>query len=318
MNARPAIEISISKRTANAVLEALAYFHVFRYPLLKDEIKKFLRHSPDHFELDQVLDFLVGQKMIFLVDGFYSLSAERVNAERRKSGNARAERLMPRAARIARRLYSFPFVTGVAVSGSLSKNYADEKADIDFFIITKANRLWIARSCMHLFKKLTYLTGSQHLYCMNYFVDETSLRIEDENIYTATEVITLLPLAGLDALREFSKQNAWVRNWFPNYPIEINMKRQDKTPWFKKMVEFVLDRDKLDDRLYRWTSSRWKRKEENGQKNIKGKIMQLQTGKHFAKSNPGSFLEKMLALYTEELRLLRLRHPGFLDESRNP
>ena len=58
------------------------------------------------------------------------------------------------------------------MSGSLSKHFADEKSDIDFFIITSANRLWIARTCMHLFKKVSYIAGKQHWFCMNYYVDE--------------------------------------------------------------------------------------------------------------------------------------------------
>jgi hypothetical protein len=34
---------------------------------------------------------------------------------------------------------------------------------------------------------------------MNYFVDEADLDIKEKNIYTATELFTLIPLAGMEA-----------------------------------------------------------------------------------------------------------------------
>ncbi len=116
--------------------------------------------------------------------------------KRRQQGNLRAEQLLPKAMKIGRFLSVFPYVRGIGISGSLSKMYAHEKADFDFFIITKANRLWIARTFMHLFKKLTFLTGKQHYYCMNYYLDEKALKLRDQNIYTAVEAITLIPVSG--------------------------------------------------------------------------------------------------------------------------
>ena len=87
-------------------------------------------------------------------------------------------------------LFQFPFVRGVFISGSLSKRCAAEKEDVDYFIVTSANRLWIARTIMHLYKKLTYLRGRQDRYCMNYFIDEEALEIKEKNIFTAVEMIT--------------------------------------------------------------------------------------------------------------------------------
>ena len=52
-----------------------------------------------------------------------------------------AATLLARAEKIAKLFYKFPYVRAVGVSGSVSKNFADENADIDYFIITKANRL---------------------------------------------------------------------------------------------------------------------------------------------------------------------------------
>ena len=103
----------------------------------------------------------------------------------------------------------------VAVSGSLSKYFADEKADIDFFIITSANRLWIARTFMHFLKKISYIAGKQHWFCMNYYVDEMGMNIQEKNIFTAMEISTLLPMQGTNHFKNFIAANAWINNYFP-------------------------------------------------------------------------------------------------------
>src|SRR6185436_14110695 len=176
------------------ILRTLAYFDIFQYPLTKKEITQFF---PDFFSdarLGPILQSMVLNKTVFLHNDFYSLHDNPLLAYRRKEGNFRAKKLIPRAYSIGRFLCRFPFVKAIAISGSLSKDFADENADIDFFIITKANRLWIARTMMHLFKKLTFITGHQHYFCMNYYIDEEALMIQEKNIFTAIEICTLLPV----------------------------------------------------------------------------------------------------------------------------
>ncbi|HET9825584.1 MAG TPA: hypothetical protein VFP87_09620, partial [Chitinophagaceae bacterium] len=207
-------------------------------------------------------------------------------------------------------LYKFPYVRGVAVSGSLSKNYADKKADIDFFIITKANRLWIARTILHLFKKVTFLIGHQHYYCMNYFIDEEALAIEEKNIYTATEVITLLPVAGPRGLDNFFQANVWSREWFPGYVPDQTVEISDVSSLFKKIGEKIFDGnigDLFDNYLFRWTTRRWKKKEMLKLKNAKGRIMNLLTGKHFSKSDPGAFQQKIVSQHHDKIEKLKVR-----------
>ena len=195
-----------------SILKLLAYFDIFHYPLTKNEIRQSLTSPFTEEELDQMLRGLLSRQSIFLHLGFYSIHNTPMLAHRRTEGNARAEKMMPRAFSIGRFLYHFPFVRAIAISGSLSKNFADEKADIDFFIITKANRLWIARTIMHLFKKLTFITGHQHYFCMNYYIDEEGMKIESQNIYTAIEIATLLPVSGKKDLDNFFVINNWCQH----------------------------------------------------------------------------------------------------------
>lgn len=293
-----------------SVLRTLAYFDVFNYPITKEEICQFLPEKLSIEKLEDCLEQLKMEKSIFHHQQFYSLQNNLLLVHRRKEGNQRAEQLLAKAARIGRFLYRFPFVRAVGVSGSLSKNFADQKADIDFFIITKANRLWIARTLMHLYKKLTYLVGRQHYYCMNYYVDEEALLLKGKNIYTAIELKTLLPLNGHTATEQLFEVNDWANEWFPQCEFRKQERKDPPATFIKKIGEWLLNNkvgNWLDDQFEKITSRRWKRKEAKGKKNNSGRAMGLITNKHFAYSNSGSLREKVLAMYEKKLRDLGIQ-----------
>jgi hypothetical protein len=290
-----------------SILRTLAYFDIFHYPLTKDEIHQFLECDTEPTELGEWLQSLIAEKIIFNHNDLYSIQNNPLLAHRRREGNLRAEKLLEKAHRIGRFLYKFPYVKAIGVSGSLSKNFADERSDIDFFIITSANRLWIARTLMHLFKKLTFLTGRQHLYCMNYYVDEQALALEDKNIFTAIELKTLLPISGEHNMIQFFAANPWAMQWLPACPYRNQQHPDAGTPGLKRITEWLLNNkvgNSLDNYLYRLTSRRWKQKETKGKRNDKGQVMTLITGKHFSRTNPGAFQEKVLALYERKLEML--------------
>jgi predicted nucleotidyltransferase len=299
------------ERTESSILKMLAYYSIFQYPLLKEELKMLLPSGVNASFLDSALKKLETDGIIFKIDGFYLLQSDMMMVKNRREGNLRAEKLLPKAIKIGKFLSRFPYVRGIGISGSLSKNYASETADIDFFIITKANRLWIARTIMHLFKKLTFLTGNQHFYCMNYYVDEKALRLEEQNIYTAIEMITLMPARG-EGLHNFFTANNWVNDWFGSYAIKSNQSHLPGKSFLKRMTEWLFNNkagERLDDYLMKKTTRRWKQKKERKVLNYEGKEMELITGKHFARSNPSSFQEKVLTIYNQKINELRKKWP---------
>ncbi len=308
----PSIDIEniTTEKAEIAILKTLAYFDIFDYPLSEKEIKNFLSCSLNDSTFRLAMQKLIFHEIIFKPGEFYSLQNDLKKAKKRLQGNGQAQKLLPKASRIGAFLYRFPYVRGVAVSGSLSKNYADEEADIDFFIITKTNRLWIARTILHLFKKFTFLFGKQHYYCMNYFVDEEALIIQERNIYIATELVTLFPVAGFRAMNKFFEVNNWASEWFPGYMPEWDLNYFEKTSIFKKSAEWLFNwkmGDRFDNFLFAWTTRRWKKKEKKGHKNSSGRIMNLLTGKHFSKSNPEAFQEKIVELYESKVEELKSR-----------
>ena len=151
---------------------------------------------------------------------------------------------------------------------------------------------------------------------MNYFVDEEALIIPEKNIYTAVEIVTLLPLAGTFTLNKFFEKNYWTKRWLPCYEYKRNLKTAEGGSGFKKFIEWAFDSragEKLDNFLCRWTTRRWQKKEQQGRKNSKGKVMNLATGRHFSKSNPETFQEKILTRYHDKIARYFSDYPHYFD-----
>jgi hypothetical protein len=288
-----------------SALKALVYFDLFDYPLTREEIGLFMDKRVADTDLDSAIADLTASGVVTQHSNYYCLKNPAGQVSRRETGNELASELLQTAFRISTFLFHFPFVRGIGISGSLSKNFADEKADIDFFVIAKANRLWIARTLMHLFKKLTFIVGRQHWYCLNYYVDEKALSIQEKNIFTAIEVATLIPVCGNGSMENFFTANAWIDSYYPNIVIDVESRKNNKHSRIKKSLEYLIDlfpANRLDNYLMRVTTARWKRKERESRLNMAGRKMGLHTGKHFSKPNPEHLQRNILEMYDQRWR----------------
>ncbi len=299
-------ENKTSLKHRQSILKVLAYFDLFNYPVSKSEIIFFLdQKNISVNEITDVINELIERKCIFRHGEFYSIQNNFQVAERRIAGNINAEKLLPVGKKVSKFLYQFPFARGIGISGSLSKNFALENDDIDYFIITKANRLWISRTLMHLLKKFSFISNKQHLYCMNYFIDEHAMEIEERNVFTAMELITLLPVCGNGTMDKFFQSNNWVGTYYPNYKLRTqNIKTFAHDYFLKRTTEFLLNNkfgDWLDNYLMKITTKRWQKKEQQQILNSKGNRMGLSTSKHFAKPNPVFFQQKIVMRYINKL-----------------
>jgi hypothetical protein len=300
-----------------SIIKVLAYFDLFNYPVSKEEIHYFLDQKVSEAEIAAVLKGLTESGLLFKLDIFYSLQNDSRLLARRVNGNDQAQQLLITGYKISRFLYKFPFVRGVGISGSLSKNFADANSDIDFFIITKANRLWLARSLMVTFRKLAVLMGRKDWFCLNYYIDEEALQIPEHNIFIATELITLLPVYGNGTMHKFFHANDWAVSYFPNYINKIeNCNSRNIRSWFKNAVEFLLDNrlgDKLDRTAMKLITGWWKKKKLDKKLNKRGIKMQIKTSRHYVKPDPGLFQENVVKAYHKKVKDIEFRWSVYSD-----
>jgi hypothetical protein len=296
------IVTDVENKLGAAIDRALKYYALFRFPLQAPEIRHSCQMACTE---DEVSRYLVQQEAlgkIFSAGGYYAPSPDvAVLVERRLRGAEKAARDIERARRCGRLIYQFPFVRFVGISGSLSKGFSDQKADFDFFIVTQKDRLWISRTLLHLFKKMTFAFGLQHRFCMNYFIDEAALLLDERNIYTATELSSLLPVCGSDTYRRFMQANAWVRQALPNHTPGKPGPIHDRNGPVKQMLSAVIGlmHPAGLNRFFMWlTDTKWRRKWARKGYPAEDYDLAFKTTPHVSKNHPANYQKKIL----EELR----------------
>ncbi|HEX6226685.1 MAG TPA: hypothetical protein VFZ52_19835 [Chryseolinea sp.] len=292
-------------RLDEAILRTLLYFDIFNYPLKAEEVFKFLS-SPavDKSTVAERLNNLSDRKIVFRFNELFSVKNDPDLAQRRLNGNREAEKYLVLARKKAKLISRFPFVRAVLASGSLSKGYMDKNSDLDFFIITAPKRLWIARTLLVLYKRL-FLANSHKYFCVNYFVDEKHLEIEEKNLFTATELATVIPLQGAKQYEDLQRVNSWLGEFFPNFrpqnvsnvpPVKLSRTRDAA----ERLMNFVFG-DTLERYLQKKTLSRWKRIYEKNFSVSDFKIA-FKSKAYASKNHPRNFQRAVIDLYAEKLR----------------
>lgn len=221
----------------SAVIKTLLYHDIFKYPLTSEEIYRKISIETNRKELEATLNILVTKGLIKKKENFYFVNEDDNLPEKRRKENKLAQKYLRYAKWIGKFISFFPFVRGVYLSGSISKQVMNKDSDIDFFIITSKDRLWVCRMLLVLFKKI-FLLNFKKFFCLNYFIDENNLEIKDKDLFTAMEIVTLIPVYGNDIYRKFLIENEWVYLYFPNFSPSFNGFFASIS--FKKMVELML------------------------------------------------------------------------------
>ena len=283
------------------LLKPLLYFSLFRYPLTEDEVFDYSEAKTKE-EAKKELDCLVKDNVIYRIQDFYLCENNASLVQRRLLGNQNAKEIYAKAEKVSRFISKFPYVEGVGISGSLSKGYYDENGDLDFFIITSKKRLWIARTLLILYKKI-FLLNSKKFFCVNYFISTNALEIDEKNRFTATELLTLIPMFGNGSFHEFYEQNNWVSDYLPNKSLHERLSNLDRVikPLFSKLTERSLNNklgDYIDSLFLRITYKKWKvkfKEFEQDQFNIA-----LKSTKNVSKHHPLNFQRRVIERLNEK------------------
>lgn len=232
----------------NRILSTLKFFDLQDYPLTLLELHKFLvadwetlreqmdsqgellgqffKSEQKSVSINQILKCLdqecIGQ--VENVMGFYCLPGRRQIVDTRLNNyfyGLRREKIIRRYAWILRHI---PFVRGAALGGSQAMGLAKPGSDIDLFIITEENFLWLARTfvtlCFQLLGNRRYGKKIANRFCLNHYLARPKAVEKERNLYKAMEYGRLRPLVGGNKIEEFRANNLqWMKVFFPNFDM---------------------------------------------------------------------------------------------------
>jgi len=293
----------------NSIIRTLAYYDIFSYPLTVEEI--FHNLSTNHTNLEEVnkeLQNLSSEQIVFRIENYFQLTDREELVHRRQHGNELAIKKLKTARKVSSLISRFPFIRGILLSGSISKGFMEKDSDIDYFVITHPNRVWFSRLMLMLFKKI-FLLNSRKMFCINYFVDSENLEIEEQNIFTATEIVTLLPTFGKNIYEEFYERNFWIRQFYPNFPKRDTSEILDrKNGIVKSSLEKILDK-KLGDKIDDFAMSLFEKFNKTKYKNYDQQEFKLafKSSKKESKHHPKFFQKKVLVEFENKIKTLEDR-----------
>jgi hypothetical protein len=245
-------------------------------------------------------------------EGFYYVKPNSEYIKRRQEKEQVSRKMWRMVGLMTHVIKRFPYVRCILVTGSLSKNNSDRSSDLDFMIITQKNRLWVARMLHMLFKKI-FLFNSYKYFCLNYYITEDNLEIDEKNIFTATEVAYVKATYNTKLMEDFLKANMWVKQYFPNYvlsdprynaPLCKVTNSQSRIQRFFEMLLNGKLGDRLNEKFRQMTIKHWYHR--FGHIDKKDHAVMFKSTDKVSKAHPHNMQKKILNRYNDKLKEFNL------------
>lgn len=210
-----------------AILKTLIYADIFDYPLTIFEIHKWLIGRKVALrQVEKALKSLSKKSKVKSQKDYYFLP-ERFNlVAKRQSRQKQAREYFKKARFLTYILKIIPWIKLVGVSGGLAMKNTQKKDDIDLFIITSKNRLWISRLLtLGLFslirqrrKVRDQVSKVAGKLCLNILLEEDRLAQNKGDVYLAHEILQMKILWQRDGIYyKYLIENEWVFKFLPNW-----------------------------------------------------------------------------------------------------
>ena len=200
----------------SAILATMAYADVFDYPLTFEQLHRYLigmQVSSHHLQYVLRNGFLASHQMSSF-SGFYTLPGREGIVETRRRRAENSAHLWTKANSYGHLIARLPFVRMVAVTGALAMDNAQPDDDIDYLIVTAPGKLWLCRAIVIALVRGAARRGDT--ICPNYFLSERALDFFQRSLYTAHELVQMVPLSGQGVYERIRKLNTWSSRFLPN------------------------------------------------------------------------------------------------------
>lgn len=207
-----------------AVKTVVARFDIFDFPLTAFEIWQFCPITTSYQEVEKCL---ATSTRIETHNGFFFMPG-RVEIIATRQNRYRDSYQKIRTAKKLIGLFSWlPFIRSIMLANIIGPNNVKAQSDIDLFIVTKKNRVWMIKGIASFIFAVLNLRPtkkkSKNTVCLSYLVDETALDLSNglfnnNDWYFGYWLSGLVPLYGSpDIYEELLEKNPWLKTMLPNW-----------------------------------------------------------------------------------------------------
>jgi len=227
-----------------ALIETMVFFDIFDFALTKEELCEYTLYK--QFTLNELQDFVNHQKFVLESNNHIYLKGRSITLKIRKDKETRAQKLIRRTKKYVKYMQILPFVRTVSLCNSLSYYDAEKGSDIDLFIITEKNRLYLARTFSWIFTQILGIRrhGKKIAgrFCLSFMISKDDMNLEsikhENDIYFVYWTRLLRPLIGQRTYREFIQSNKWLNNYF-KYEIDSHKHLLPESKGFSRLQRIL-------------------------------------------------------------------------------
>ncbi|MCK5416285.1 hypothetical protein KAI92_02560 [Candidatus Parcubacteria bacterium] len=264
-----------NKNIKEAIIHTIAFFDMFKYPLTTFEIWRYLPIKCGYFEVEEELEKICYSEIdddiklirlprfarndngknnkIKFKDGFYFLRERQRIVKTRKKRHNITDKKFKRAILITRIFKIIPWIRMIAIGNLIGSNNLRDESDIDLFIITQKNRIWITRFFTVLIIKFLgvrpKINNTKNKICLSFFISEDNLDMEnlriENDIYFTYWLANLTPIFDINCYYDkLIKENSWLIKKLPNWQkTKISNHRNIGKPFSEicsKMIDIII------------------------------------------------------------------------------
>lgn len=234
-----------------SLLKTIVFYDMFDCPLTAYEV---WTYCDARCSLGQALAAMDCLAQVKRKGGFYFLRGREEIVALRLANRAHARRKFRRAILVARLFKFIPWIRMIAIGNQMGADNLRDESDIDFFIITDVNRIWITRwFCAGLAKILKLRPKPdkrRDTICLSFYIsaerlDASGLMLAHDKCHDIYFVQWLANLAVIydrgSAYREFMLANSWISEFLPNWAPSQPVPARDAGPGFSDFYRDIVD-----------------------------------------------------------------------------
>lgn len=236
----------MNQEIKNFIIKLICFYDNFNIPLSYLDIKNKLPQKISNINLKKTLSNLIKQKKLVHQSSYYFLPGRDRIIKLFSSRQYLNKNRFKTALKAARILSFIPFIKLIGVTNSLSFHNSNQNSDIDFFIITQKDRLWLTRFFSVLVLDIFRLAKNKHQIqgkiCLGNFVDEDFSDLSKLNskkdFYQLIWSFHFMPIYEDNFFLDFTKSNSWIKKSMPYFTYSKN--NLIKKPFLNKILNVII------------------------------------------------------------------------------
>lgn len=244
-----------NKKLQKNILFTLAYYAGQNYALTSFEIWRHLFDfakvgKSDYLNVVIELKNLRKKRIIKNHKGFWTLFVQDDNIfDRRIARQKSSVREIKKAKKWAWTAFLLPYTRGIFCFGTLGMKRAGSRSDWDILVVLEEGKIWIGRlfvsALFQFFGKRRTDKKIKSRFCLNHFLAQNGLIMQEQNEFTSKEISFSFPIAGRKQFQKYLQLNElWMKKYLPNFEkdkmIHDSSSNEDVFKKIRKLQEKVL------------------------------------------------------------------------------